>query len=148
MNPAEGGILDFITFKKLDIENQNKIIFAIKNSISNYFSSTIRVEKINVIPNYEIRTTEIQIKYENLETKNNDVVSIFVNSAYSVKQFTYEEVALVSDNLKSFCMIKKPEMVNKKLVFNYEFNMWIWGKYKLINLTIEDSKFSILWSLR
>jgi hypothetical protein len=142
MNPDLGGALDNFAFKTLNNDNLFNLKVQLYTSISKDFSPSIKIEEINIIPDYENRLTEIEIIYSIPSEGEADSVSLFLNTKYSANYFEYEEVTLTEFNLYEFVRIKKPDQSSARLMYDYELNSWKWGRYKLINLTPSDSYFS------
>lgn len=141
-NPGAGGALDFMAFKAMSPERLSTMKFQLLNSITNNFYPSIKVTNINFIPDYTNRILEIEIYYK-IEAENiYDVVTIFTNTDYSINNFTYEEVTYVEDNLLEFFTKKKSDLPDKRLLYDNDGNFWKWGKYKLVNLTVTDSRFA------
>lgn len=147
LNPTEGGVLDSAEFKNLSDQNIDRLIFRIKNAIINNFVPSITLRGLDVVPNYEERYLEINILYSDPVTKKQESVTIYTNTPSEIKKWTYEDVPYEGENLRNFILLKKPENMNTKLLFNVEENCWIWGKFKFINFNISSENFDEILTL-
>jgi hypothetical protein len=140
-NPAAGGILDKSLFKTMSPDNLANIQFYLYNSILNFFSPYIELRDLILEPDMNSRILNITIKYFFPQTNQSGSVSIYVQSDYANKSYTYEDVDYVGSNLINFCRLQKTDMLNDKLVFNPDTDLWSYGKYIFINLTTSSSEF-------
>lgn len=148
MEPTEGGIIhDTLLFKNMTASKVSQVSFAIKNAINNGFVPDIDIRKILIEPDYENRMWIIEIYFTNPESGNHSEVQIFTKDLSQKLTYTYEDVPFTEDNLYNFVRIKQVNIPDERLVFNPESGYWEWGKYRLINLTPSDSKFSDILSL-
>ena len=147
MDPEEGGVLDETYFKTLSDSTIEKLSFSIKNSIIKYFVPEIRLDFLDVIPDYKNKTVQIEIKYTNQQTGVSNSLTLYTKDKSEVKNITYENVAFIEENLYHFVMMKKNEMEGEKIIYNADEGKFYWGKYKLINFTHNDSYFNQILEL-
>ena len=142
LNPTDGGILDTALFKTLTDTARDKIFFTIKNAINKYFSPKITLVAINVIPNYNGRYWEISITYREAIFNTNEELVVYTKSTNNDVSYVYQEVLFEDDNLMEFAVSKKANMKGKLLLYEPEFVCFVWGQYKLTNLTPSSSNLS------
>lgn len=140
-NPIEGGVLDYALFKTMNDENLENLHFKIKNALINRFTPTLEIVKIELVPNYEERYLEININYINPINLQQESVSIYVNTFNPETRFEYQDIEYTGINLRNFIIIKKTDNAQHKLLFDPQLNCWVYGYFKLINLTTEDPYF-------
>jgi hypothetical protein len=141
-NPEAGGILDTSVFKMLSNNQLDLLGFKIKNAIINNFVPAITLREINLIPDYERRMLEIKIFYSSPLSNKKEAVVLYLNAPKPELIWSYEEIEYIEENLRNFCLLKQPENKDKKLLYKADDGIWTYGKYKLINLTAEDSYFT------
>jgi len=137
--PELGGPLDGFVFKSMSDSDLQK--FELWTLITNEFSPSLELVDIEITPDFNNRITEIVVSYIIPNSGDMGITTIFTNNEYGYKNFKYEEVELIEENLKEFFLIKKPSMPDKRLLFDNEGLFWKWGKYKLVNLTPLDPYF-------
>ena len=140
-NPGAGGVLDYFLFKSLKKEMLNLLGFTLQNALTLTWSNVISLIELQITPNYTERMIEISIKYSINSTGAIDEVSVFVDKTIDKINYEYIEVDYIEVNLYTFITIQKPSHPNDKLIFDTDNNVWIWGSYKLVNLTETDSYF-------
>ena len=146
-NLSEGGMIKRFLFKNLTGENEEKLKFRLQTAFETYFSEYAELVRVNIIPNYVQRFTEIHIKYRDKLTNEVDTLSIYPKIENQKQLVSYEIVEFVGENLFSYAKAKKPDLLNKKLIYNVEENAWIWGNsLKLINFNFEDPYFEQILS--
>ena len=141
LNPGLGGPLDTFSFKTMNEESLTILRFQLMSAIDTEFTPAIRLTNVLFNPDFQNRILEIILAYQIEETGEQGEVTVFMNTQYSYRNFNYEEVTEVGENLKTFFTIKKPNMMDKRLLFDNEGSFWKWGKYKLVNLTPFDPCF-------
>ena len=141
MAPEAGGPLDVAQFKTMTPEVLQNLKFQLLNALTIEFGSTLEVQSIDFIPDYQNRILEISIIYTIPSEGIIDSISLFTNNNYETSNFQYITVEYVGDNLYEFFVIKKPDQRDNRLIYDYEMDMWKWGKYKFPNLTPLDSRF-------
>ncbi len=141
LNPGLGGPLDTFSFKTMNEESLTILRFQLMSAIDTEFAPAIRLTNVLFNPDFQNRILEIILAYQIEETGEQGEVTVFMNTQYSYRNFNYEEVTEVGENLKTFFTIKKPNMMDKRLLFDNEGSFWKWGKYKLVNLTPFDPCF-------
>jgi hypothetical protein len=139
--PELGGILTPSIFKLMSDNNLDLLAFKIRNAINNSFFPSIQLTSLDLNPNYEQRMLEISIQYINPVSLREEAVLIYLNAPQPEKRWSYEEIAYVGENLRNFVLLKKPENIDKKLLYNSD-GVWVYGKYQLTNLTTEDAYFN------
>jgi len=140
-NPGAGGILDNLTFKTFDGETEMKAKFEILNGLTNEFSPAISIQDIVFNIDGKNRILEISIYYIIPSSGISDNITIFTNTDYSIKKFTFTDIDLINENLLSFFVQQKPSIPEARLLYDHVGNFWKWGKFKLINLTPADPVF-------
>lgn len=140
-NPELGGPLDAFTFKVMTEESLTLLRFELVNAINREFAPAVNVTNVIFRPDFNNRILDIVLAYQIQETGEQGEVTVFTNAQYSYRNFNYEDILEVGENLKSFFTIKKPSMMDKRLLFDNEGSFWKWGKYKLVNLTPMDPCF-------
>lgn len=141
LNPGLGGTLDAFSFKTMNEESLTILKFQLMSAIDTEFSPAIRLTNVLFNPDFQNRILEIILAYQIEDTGEQGEVTVFTNAQYSYRNFNYEDILEVGENLKSFFTIKKPSMTDKRLLFDNEGSFWKWGKYKLVNLTPFDPCF-------
>ncbi len=141
LNPGLGGPLDAFSFKTMNEESLTILKFKLMSAIDTEFTPAIRLTNVLFNPDFQNRILEIILAYQIEDTGEQGEVTVFTNTQYSYKNFNYEDILEVGENLKSFFTIKKPSMTDKRLLFDNEGSFWKWGKYKLVNLTPFDPCF-------
>jgi len=140
-NPGAGGMFDNILFKSMRTNNMQQLEFSIKNSFSNDFYPAVTLNAITVTPDYNNRIMSIDISYYDVDNQTADTVSIYTNIDYATKSYDYQIVDYEDENLRNFCLIKKSDIPNERLIFNSETNIWTWQKYQLTGLAITSVYF-------
>ena len=146
-NPFDGGVLDYSLFKNFNSGTLQKLAFILKTAINNYFSSLINLQEINLTPDYDNHILQYNIVYENLETLTTNNVTIYTNTSYQYQKFEYTNIEYIEQNLLKFIMLQKTGDPSQKLLYNSDDGIWYYGKFKLINLTQEDSFFDQILSV-
>lgn len=141
-NPSAGGIIDFNAFKVMNNANIQKLEFTLKNAINNYFQPAIEIQSIEPIPDYDNHILQINITYLDLTTLIINQVSLYTDTSYQYQKFEFVTVEYTEDNLLKFCMLEKPAMMDKKLLYNTDDGIWYYGKFKFVNFSQSDIRFS------
>lgn len=140
--PRSGGILDPLLFKNMDPNKLQMILFGIKNDIVTAFTPAINLVGLDVKPDYENRLLEISIQYASKTTGQIEEVLIYTKNIYSITEQEFQDVTFTGLNLKTFCLMKKPDMEGKILSYDENNLKWQWGIYTFSNLTEADPYFS------
>lgn len=141
-DPEEGGVLDHYLFKNMTNNSIEKIQFMLTNAIYRKFSNTLELNQLLVEPDKLSRTIQISIYYTSLISNKQNIVTIYIDEFPDIVYYKYQTVEYTEDSLYNFVVLKKPSMSGRKLTYNIEEESWAWGKYKFINLTTSDSRFS------
>lgn len=142
-HPELGGIMDNALFKNMSPAFLNKQIFLTRNAVNNYFIPAIQLQSIEFNPIYDQRILEINITYINPLTKTKELLTIYTKNLVNIKPKTIEQIEYIEENLKMFCLMKKPDMGNNIMYFNNDTNTWCWGsEFNFINLTTSDIYFN------
>lgn len=141
-NSHEGGIIDELLFKPMTTTSIERAKFKIRNAIVNHFTPSISIQNIDIVPNYEQRYYTIEIIYEGIFTREEEKVSFFTKGSFKNVYLKYIDIEYIEENLKNFCMLKKSSIPDAKLLLNSDEGLWVWDKYRLINLTDSDSHFA------
>lgn len=139
--PELGGIIDRLLFKQMNIETQAKMSFAIQNAINNQFAPALKLEGLQVNPNYEQRFWEVSIKYRNPFSNETESIIIYTKDLSDKESFDYISVEYTGTNLYNFCSTKLPSMTGKLITYNSDRAKYVWGQYELTNLTTADSQY-------
>lgn len=129
-NPSLGGIFDKSLFKNLNKKNLSLLKTRITVALEE-FTPAITILGLSVEPDYENRLWEINIQYKTALTNKAQALSIYTKDMSKRISLEYVEVDYLGDNLKNFCIIKKPEMKGSILEFDVERDRWKWGSYLL-----------------
>jgi phage baseplate assembly protein W len=140
--PDLGGVIKLLLFKNLSESIIERVRFAIKNAITNYFEPKIILKAINIIPRYEQRYFEVEIKYVGVFNNQIETVSFFTRGQVDQSEFRYIDVPETEETLRNFVLVIKPQMQGKRLYFSHNENCWIWGKYKFINF---NNGVKVIW---
>ncbi len=142
LDPTIGGPLKDFTFKNMDNGSIEKLRFSIQNALYMKFDGLIKVQRIDITPDYENRLSEINIIYISLLSDEQKSATVYVKDTTKVNYVTYQDIVYTGDNLYTFVQIKKSDMIGKKLVYNTKELAWIWGSnLKFSNFSISDSRF-------
>jgi len=146
--PDEGGVMDTTLFKNASASNINKLRFSLKNAITNYFVPQIIFKGIDVVADTVNKILEISVFYTDPETGEEDTLLIYLNDIKTVEQQQLKEVPYEGENLEMFCMVSKPDMEGKLLIYNEEKGFWIWGeRYLFTTLSESSSNFETILSI-
>ena len=140
LNPSEGGILDNFLFKNLRAESLNLARVQLINSLTQFFGDAINLDGVDIFPDYETRTTQLEIRYTIITNKKQQVLNLYLDNTYENQKFDYEEVTYTEFNLYNFFLVKKPDNSQAKLIYDEE-GFWKWGRFKIVNLTMSDPYF-------
>ena len=140
--PELGGIVDRLLFKQMSPEQGAKMSFIIQNAINNQFAPTLKLEKLEVNPNYEQRYWEILIQYRNPFSNKTESIAIYTKDLSAKESLDYVTVEYTGTNLYNFCSTKLPSMTGILILYNDVRGTWVWGQYELTNFTISDSRYS------
>lgn len=146
-SPESGGILKDLLFKPMSEASLDRLHFKIRNAINNRFSPSIKLLKLEIDPDYQNRFLKISILYKGVETKQAEKVVFFANSTFENVINDYSDIDYTEENLYNFCKVRKPSMGKEVLVYNNTEEAWVWGQYKLVNLTPYDSYFASILSI-
>jgi len=146
-NPNDGGILEVLIFKTITESLINKLRFKILNGITIKFAPQVRVEKLNIIPDYERRILKVDLEYTGVVTEQTERLVFFTRANYENVNYTYQDIEYIEENLYNFCVVKKPSQTGKKLLYDSREESWIWGEFKFINLTPVDLYFTQILEL-
>jgi len=140
-NPGAGGILDNLNFKTFSTETEMKTKFELLTGLTNEFSPAITIQDISFRMDAKYRILEIVVSYVIPLEGIKDNISIFTNTDYAVKKFTFIDIDFIGENLLQFFLQQKPAIPEARLLYDHSGNFWRWGQFKLINLTPIDSVF-------
>jgi hypothetical protein len=141
---SSGGPLEKVNFKNLSIANKDRLTFQITNAIENAFSPSIFLEYVNVRPNYEMRAWEIDVAYRTRRRQEaSRVVTVITRESIIDRRrnFTYVDVEYAGQNLTEFVLVQQVNQPGERLKFDASLDAWVWGKFKLINLTNKSDNF-------
>lgn len=141
-DPRRGGPLDIALFKNLTNTNIEKLKFSLNNLLSLNFENLLKVRGISIINNKELRWIEVEISYLSLLSGEPNKVKIYIDDPSQITIFKYEEIEWTGETLENFVIVKEPFMDGKLIVWSVEEDSYVWGKYKLINLTTSDPRFN------
>lgn len=142
MNPELGGPLDRVQFKSLDGNISSLVIFTIKNAITNSFSPAIKLKDIKFNPDYSNRIWEILIYYTSTLSKAIESVEVYTKDILNITQQSNQSITWVGIQLRTFCLMQKPNMGSELLQYDSETSTWKWGKFIFANFTTEDVYYS------
>jgi len=142
LSPTTGGILEDMVFKNMSNLNIELLVFKLQTEILLTYSDILSLSGIQVIPNYTERFLEIKISYQIISTKKDKTATIYIDTAIKPEKFVYEDVLYTGQNLESFVLVTKSTMKGKVLQWNFDENSFVWGRFRLINLTDSDPYFS------
>lgn len=137
-NPDAGGVLDNAQFKNIEGKSIKILLFRLKNALLLEFTPTVQLVNMIVTPDYEQRIWQVEIQYRNLLTNQIAQVYFYSKNLSSVQEQTEEDIEYIGENLRMFCLVKKPDMEGELLVYNDNDLVWKWGLYRFINFTTED----------
>jgi phage baseplate assembly protein W len=141
--PDLGGLMDNALFKNMSNASLEKQIFLVRNALNNYFVPAIQLRGIQFNPLYEQRALEINISYTNPATRVLEQLKIYTKNPSNIKPKTIEDVVYTGENLRMFCLVKKPDMGKNIMYYNNDLDSWVWGsEFKFSNLTTSDTYFS------
>lgn len=146
-NPGAGGPLNGITFKQMNTDTIQKFIFRLQKNVINFFVPAITLVDINFTPDYVNRILEIEISFRITSSGSVQKVKVYTNTSFAYQKLDYEDVQFSGENLLSFVQLKKSDQYDKKLIYDTEAEIWLWGKYKFVNLSISDPYFSQILAL-
>ena len=146
-NPGAGGIIDRLLFKPMNGQTAQLMSFTIQNAFANEFSPEVKLQKLAVIPNYELRYWEIEIQYENPFNKKVNSVNVYTKDLSVKDSYDYIDVDYIGDNLYEFCETKLPGMNGEFIVYSSLEESWLWGRYKLSNFSASDTRYSDILTL-
>jgi hypothetical protein len=138
LNPDAGGVLDSATFKNLEGKAIKTLLFRLKNALLLEFVPTIQLVNMIVTPDYEQRVWQVEIQYRNLLTNQIASVYFYSKDLVNIEEQSEEDIEYVGENLRMFCLVKKPDMEGELLVYNDNDLVWKWGLYRFINFSISD----------
>jgi hypothetical protein len=141
-NPEEGGILNKYLFKNMTPTMIEQLQFSLSNAILRRFSGMLTLNSININPEKVSRSIKIDLYYTSLATNKPSIATLYIDEFPTIVYYKYQDVGYVGDNLYNFVVLKKPSMTGRKMTYNIEEESWTWGKFKFINLTTSDSRFS------
>jgi len=144
--PDRGGILDRALFKNMDVGQSNKLRFAIRNALEEKFFPALQIRNISVLPDFTNRLWEISIDYVNPLTNALQSLSVFTKDLSAKEDYTYENIEYIDDNLFNFVRVKRPSMQNRLLIYDSVQGYWRWGRYLMINLSVESPFFDQILS--
>lgn len=142
LNPAAGGVLDNSLFKNINTSSMTLLASSVKTAMTNFFSPRVKFQNIDVNPDYVNRLIEITVTYVIPSTNKVGEITIFTKDLFNVVQQQYEDIPYVEENLRMFCLIKKPDMTGKPLVYNEDNNRWEWGHYYFSNFNPQTDSFA------
>jgi len=142
-NPGVGGIIDRLLFRSMNKTTLEDIYFILYTNITNYFTPSVRLLSVNVIPDYMNKIAQIVITYQ-INTGEILSTDVFVKTEADDNRIEYYVVDYVGENLYNFCLAKKSDMWNQFLTYDPDIEYWIWGLYKFINLTTSDEYFDLI----
>jgi len=140
-NPNAGGVLDKFLFKNMSADKLEIIGFDLQTEISFGWSGIIALNNITIIPDYTNRTVDIEVSYRIVGTNKTDTVVLYLDKGVDQLNVGYQEITYIEENLYNFVSIQKNSYKNEKLLYNTDMSSWVWGKFKLVNLTEADSYF-------
>lgn len=146
-NPDAGGMLDFFLFKNITTERLRLLGFSLYNEMYFTFLGLIKILDINIVPNYTQRYIQIEITYQIIESEQVIKEELIIDKPVNNKTKTYIEIDYIEENLYNFVKIQKNSHQDKKLKFDTTLNSWIWGEFKLVNLTESDPYFAQILEL-
>ena len=139
-DPTTGGLTDSPLFKVMTPEALEMLTFKVRNAITNFFTPTVQIKKINVISDAQNRILQLEIVFltDNQEIKT---TTIYVASDFNYEIKTYTDIPYTEVNLYNFCISKKSDMGLNKLILDTTDSIWKWGEFSFINLKTTDPYF-------
>lgn len=145
--PEEGGVLERALFKNMEGDSMTLFLFTLKNAMINNFAPSITPLSIELVPNYETRLLEIEITYRNNTTDSIQTLNILTKDVPKITEQLYQDVLYTGENLKMYCLMKKPDMDGHLLVYDPSNSVWRWGLYNFVNLVETDAFFNEILSI-
>lgn len=145
--PEYRGVLKRLAFKQINNQTLIPLKFDIQTDILNGFVPNININALNIIPDKQNRLLKIELSYTVKGTQqiNTSIFYVKNDNIIEIEKFEYRDIEYIEENLYLWVQSVSltSEMLNKKLIYNYDENCWTYGKYKLINLNSStDSYFS------
>lgn len=134
--PNYGSPLDILEFKNLDILQFSNFGQRIAQIIENNFSNYITDVTVNLVPNYETRTIEVNLQYTSNLTNTviNNVLVKRINTFKYENEKSYITVELEKENLIRWIGIEIMNQPKSVLTYDPTVQSWVWNNFKLINL--------------
>ena len=138
--PALGGITDNSLFRTMTPNSIEMLSFKIRNAITNQFDPYVSLRTIDITSDKNNNLLQIDIIYftEKQEVKN---TTIYIAADFDYEIKVYIDIEYSGQNLYNFCIAKKSDMGVEILKLDTNDNIWKWGIYAFINLTVEDEYF-------
>ena len=144
--PEYRGVLKRLAFKQINNQTLIPLKFDIQTDILNGFVPNININALNIIPDKQNRLLKIELSYTVKGTQqiNTSIFYVKNDNIIEIEKFEYRDIDYTEENLYLWVQSVSltSEMLNKKLIYNYDENCWTYGKYRLIHLTTEDIFFS------
>lgn len=146
--PLNGGILDTSTFSVMSPDYLELLAFKIRNSIFIGFEPEIVLNEISIIPDYERRILEIELKYTNPLSDVPNSLVIYTNDPKEVVRNSLRvNIDYVEENLYNFSLANKDKYLEERLIYNADKGIFEWGQYDFLFLTQEDPYFEQILNL-
>jgi len=146
-NPEAGGILDRILFKNLEGSSIELWLFAIKNALFAQFYPALDLIDLKLDKDYTQRYLRIELKYRVKMSNQIQKLEIFTKDLTPIREQKQQDIPYTDLNLLMFCTIRKPDMENELLVYDFEASVWRWGIYNFINFSTSDPKYEEILSM-
>ena len=145
--PTAGGSLTNMVFKNMDMFNQRKILFKLRSNIANYFSPSVQIVSLNIVPKGDIREWYIELKYiiKTFQAIKETRVPLQRVQLKSIFATQTEEIGYTGETLLNFVRIQLWDYRGKSLKYNGTY--WSWADFVFINLTEDDDYFSQIQDL-
>lgn len=134
--PAYGSPLDILEFKNLDILQFSNFGQRIAQIIQTNFSNYISDVFVNLVPNYETRTIEVNLQYTS-NLSNTVIKNVLVKKVNTFKyenEKSYITIELEKENLIRWISTEIMNQPKSALMYIPSVQSWVWNNYKLINL--------------
>jgi hypothetical protein len=146
--PEEGGILDSTSFSTMSPDYLDLISFRLRNAITNEFEPEIILDEISIVPDYENRILEIEIRYTNPLTEvPNSLIVYTTDPQETVRNSLRIDISYIGENLFNFCLANKDKYPEERMVFNADKDIFEWGQYDFLYLTSSDPYFEQILNL-
>ena len=145
--PNEGGALDSLIFKNLN-SNPLPIQTRLRRDIERAFGGVLRVNSIQVQPDFDTKTWKIALVITSFLTGNKKEIEINIATVTSFQpRPKFVDLPLIGENLLNYITVEQISQPNEKLLFNEVEQSFVWGKFKLVNFTQSDTKFTEILAL-